>query len=213
MAVDDVLKQLASMKQEYNNSPVYVVPDELMPTTGVQTAQAQSRVKYGEEVPRQTWQEMLDNLVRSIQMHQQLNPPYVPFAPGTPTLEKQKFDWLKTVQEAELTETYKGKPIASTKTTTETKNSRTAGYMQVYKNRIDEAWGRGGWKAAADKLPEIVAEIYAIAPQMKAEGVDPQEIIDYVYQLVGGFVKEGGTWKLSSDASTTGTQQGLLSSK
>ena len=148
----DYIQQLASAKREYEDSPVYIVPDEQIPrrsyTGNLQwfgspqkyageiarkeylgipftdpTAVKEFRRDYpqllppvvakswyGEEVPRQSWQETLDSLVRGIQLHQAQNPPYVPFAPGTPTLEKQKFDWLKTAQEAELTGTYQGKP-------------------------------------------------------------------------------------------------------
>jgi len=98
--ISSILNQLAGLKQEYDNSPVYVVPDQ--------------PVKYGEEVPRQNWQQTLDSLVKSIQSYRSQNPINLPFKPGTPTLSKQQFDWLKQYQEAQLTGVYKGNPTIET---------------------------------------------------------------------------------------------------
>jgi hypothetical protein len=34
----------------------------------------------------------------------------------------------------------------------------------------------------------------ADADEYRRGGVDPQNLVDYVYQLVGGFTKESGQW-------------------
>ncbi|MGB9805051.1 hypothetical protein, partial [Desulfofundulus sp.] len=86
---------------------VYVVRDDLMPR---QNAAGTAAPRYGEEVPRQGWQAALDSLVRAVQMHQMNNPLYIPFKPGTPTVEQQKVDWLKQKEKAGLTGYYQGKP-------------------------------------------------------------------------------------------------------
>jgi len=81
-------------------------------------------------------------------------------------------------------------------TVTDMKNYVYGEYMQRLKNRLDDAWAKGGWNAAYYLLPQLEAEIYSEASEMRKAGVDPQDLIDYIYQTAGGFTKEGGKWVL-----------------
>ena len=59
---------------------VFVVPDNQMP----------NRARYGEEVPRQNWQQNLGALTGAIEGHRAKQPPYQPFSAGTPTFRAQE---------------------------------------------------------------------------------------------------------------------------
>jgi hypothetical protein len=56
---------------------VYVVPDAAMP-------------KYGEEVPRQTWEENVGETLAQLAARRAANPVYAPFKPGTQTLQAKQ---------------------------------------------------------------------------------------------------------------------------
>jgi hypothetical protein len=88
--IDELINFLSSVRQPQNtltnqvfqalqrtNPPVYVVPDDQMP-----------RVRYGEEVPRQNWQQALSSILGALQVHRAQNPVYIPFKPGTPTQQR-----------------------------------------------------------------------------------------------------------------------------
>jgi len=84
------------------NPPVYVVPD---------------RPRYGEEVPTKTWQQNLADIMNVISAYRAQNPVYVPFEPGTKTLQARATEAEMASQalrdalaEAEVTGYYKGKP-------------------------------------------------------------------------------------------------------
>lgn len=197
MAVNDYIRQLASLKQEYDNSPVYVVRDDLMPRQNA----AGAAPRYGEEVPRQGWQAALDSLVRAVQMHQMNNPLYIPFKPGTPTLEQQKFDWLRQAQEAELTGMYRGQPTwtrqyqagqldlerqrlqqqkAQQKDTQgKTKEERQAAALADAYAAVDAALQKG--------LPpeDIERNIRSQSAELMRNNVNPDDVVDYLYSRVG----------------------------
>lgn len=69
---------------------VYVVPDNQMPR----------RRQYGQEVPVQNAQQMLEQLTQSIQTHRAQNPVYSPFPAGTKTLEGKRFDYEQAADAA-----------------------------------------------------------------------------------------------------------------
>lgn len=73
---EDMAKRMAALSQE---PQIYVVPDNQMPG-------------YGEEVPRLSTEQNLQAFTSAIQGQQAKNPVYMPFAPGTPTLQKQGLD-------------------------------------------------------------------------------------------------------------------------
>lgn len=185
-SVPQPVRQLAALKQEYDNSPVYVIPDQLMPLVTSQASQTSQRsVRYGEEVPRQSWQEALDSLVRGIQLHQAQNPPYIPFAPGTPTLEQKKFDWLKQAQEAELTGMYQGKPIWNPKTEdlspTEYKIKARTNAVLAMQNVLDSLWEEFPNGPPQDAVREKVKEaLDNIQADLSKSGLTQKEIEDAV---------------------------------
>lgn len=80
---------------------------------------------------------------------------------------------------------------------TDVRNYVYGEYMSRLKNSLDNAWATGGWAAAVELLPVLEAEIYGAAPEMRKAGIDPQNLIDYIYQAVGGFTKDNGKWVLS----------------
>lgn len=59
---------------------VFVVPDNQMP----------NRARYGEEVPRQNWQQNLEALTGAIEGHRAKQGPYQPVPAGTPTFRAQE---------------------------------------------------------------------------------------------------------------------------
>lgn len=69
-------------------------------------------------------------------------------------------------------------------------------YADEIRKKIDKAWKEGGWEAAVAVLPEVEAKIRADAPELMKSGINPEELVDYLYRLVGGFTKQGGKWVL-----------------
>lgn len=207
--------------------PVYVVPDDQMP-------------RYGEEAGPKMWQEQLGNLLGAIQSYRQQVPVYMPFKPRTPTLQKQAQDWARTVQEAGLTGYYQGKPTwereyaerqlalrqatAGPKMTAGEARDLTYGeYAQRLKDMVDEAWRTGGWAAAVEIIPRLEAKIRTDSPELMKAQVNPEELVDYIYDLIGGFTKQSGVrvhpyltkdksgkWVPKEAAGTGGTERGLL---
>lgn len=77
---------------------------------------------------------------------------------------------------------------------TDIKNDNLGGSLAKVKGQVDQAYGNGGWANAVSAIPQIVANIWADADEYRRGGVDPQSLVDYVYQLVGGFKEENGQW-------------------
>jgi hypothetical protein len=87
---------------DVSSSPkVYVVPDEQLNQQQLQQPIPRSQVRYGEEVPRQSWQQTTAALVDAIGSHRKANPVTIPFPAGTKTLAGKQFDYEKEQFEQE----------------------------------------------------------------------------------------------------------------
>lgn len=84
---------LAKLMADVSSSPkVYVVPDEQLNQQQLQQPIPRSQIRYGEEVPRQSWQQTTAALVDAIGRHRKANPVTIPFPAGTKTLAAKKFE-------------------------------------------------------------------------------------------------------------------------
>lgn len=86
----DIINDLLYKK---SNPPIDVVPDNALKSPGqtLQTQQLQQTPQYGAEANLTTaWTQPLSALLDSINKWRAQTPLYVPFAPGTPTLEAKK---------------------------------------------------------------------------------------------------------------------------
>ena len=77
---------------------------------------------------------------------------------------------------------------------TDAKNQNLANAMSQLQPKLDAAWAENGWDGAVEALPQILAEIQANKPFLASGGVNTNDLVDYVYQTIGGFIKKGGRW-------------------
>lgn len=84
-------------------------------------------------------------------------------------------------------------------TATDIRNDNYGGALDRVKNQVDEAWSRGGWAGAVSSIPQILSNILADAGEYQRGGVDTQNLVDYLYNLVGGFTKQNGQWTNQKD--------------
>lgn len=75
-----------------------------------QLGQPSPIVDYGNEVPRRDWWDNLQEMITRQQMYRAANPVYIPFAPGTPTLQARNAAIQNALAEAAITGIYKGQP-------------------------------------------------------------------------------------------------------
>lgn len=84
---------------------------------------------------------------------------------------------------------------------TDIKNLNTADALNTYKAMVDEAWSKGGgWAGAVDAIPQIMADIQANKAYFTTGGINTDDVVDYIYELIGGFVKKNGQWIPASEA-------------
>ena len=89
-------------------------------------------------------------------------------------------------------------------TATDVRNLNTSDALNKVKTKIDEAWTKGGgWAGAVDAIPYIIAEIQANKPFYAMGGISADDVVDYVYQTIGGFVKKNGQWMTTAEAAKT----------
>ena len=95
---------LAKLLADVASGPkVYVVPDNQVQGQPAQQQQMQTQqqpmpreqVRYGEEVPRQSWQQNTASLVDAIGSYRDANPVKIPLPAGTKTLAAKQFDFEK----------------------------------------------------------------------------------------------------------------------
>lgn len=128
---------------------------------------------------------------------------------GIDPLTNQK-TWDRQYQEASMANRGSG---GGSMSATDIKNMNTAAYLDAVKSKIDAAWAKkdttfgpviagrgGGWAAAVDLIPQLIADVQADAPALTMSGVKPDDVIDYLYQTIGGFVKKGGQWVREDEA-------------
>jgi hypothetical protein len=87
---------------------------------------------------------------------------------------------------------------------TDAKNMNLSNAMAQVQPKLDAAWAADGWAGAVEALPQIIAEIQANKPFLASGGVNSDDVVDYVYQTIGGFVKKGGQWMTTEAANKTG---------
>lgn len=81
------------------------------------------------------------------------------------------------------------------------RNLNTADALSTYKGMIDKAWREGGgWAGAVDAIPQIMADIQANKAYFTTGGINTDDVVDYIYELIGGFVKKNGQWIPASEA-------------
>lgn len=163
------------------------------------------------------------NMVNLVKAWQEANPVYVPFPAGTPTLERQKFDEAKrqfelghALELRKQAETERrnrvsealGGDASSKMSATEAKAFNKGAAMQIIKNKIDEAWKRGGWAAAVEALPGIqdwfMGTYYPELIRGGLDNNDIQDILVYARSLIGGDLSKIPFPKLS-DKNTGGS--------
>lgn len=76
----------------------------------------------------------------------------------------------------------------------------TANAYSKIKEKVDEAWSIGGWAGAVDIIPQLEAHVRSMEDQFTLGGVNSNDVIDYIYKLIGGFTKKDGKWILESNA-------------
>lgn len=107
--------------------------------------------------------------------------------------------WDRQYQEASLANRSSGG--GSGYSATDIKNLNTADALNAYKGMIDDAWTKGGgWAGAVDAIPKIMADIQANKAYFTTGGINTDDVVDYVYELIGGFVKKNGQWIPASEA-------------
>lgn len=110
--------------------------------------------------------------------------------------------WDRQYQERQLAlSAARGSGGGSGLSATDIKNLNTADALNTYKAMIDDAWSKGGgWAGAVDAIPKIMADIQANKAYFTTGGINTDDVIDYVYELIGGFVKKNGQWIPASEA-------------
>ena len=88
---------LAKLLADISSGPkTYVVPNNQTQTQPqLQQPIPRSQIRYGEEVPRQSSQQVTAALVDAIGSYQRANPPKVTLPAGTKSLASKKFDYEK----------------------------------------------------------------------------------------------------------------------
>lgn len=140
----------------------------------------------------------------------------LPWSPGTKTMTEREMDLRKELElmqqqhEKEMAKGMGDSKISSKISSSEAKNIVKGTYLQTLLAEINRAQAQGGREAAVKVIKEIEKEIWSKeAPEMIKAGIDPEEIIDYLYRVVGGFKKVDGKWVEESDE-TGGMLKGML---
>lgn len=168
------------------------------------------------------------NMVNLVQSWQEANPVYMPFPAGTPTLDREKYN--EAVRQYNLgygldvrrqNETERHNKVSEALTSAKSSGTGTGkmsdsatkafnkgAAMQMIKNKVDEAWKRGGWAAAADSLPGIqdwfMGTYY---PELTRGGLDNNDIKDiltYTRNLIGGDLSKIPFPQLSDKNTSSG---------
>lgn len=207
------------------NDTAYINPDYIRSWLNPQTVAPQERLNT--EPPYQPYLEASSpgfrNMVNLVKAWQEANPVYVPFPAGTPTLERQKFDEARrqfdlgyeldlrrqaeTERHNRVSESLSG-GTGGKMSATEAKAFNKGAAMQIIKNKIDEAWKRGGWAAAVEALPAIqdwfMGTYYPELIRGGLDNNDIQDILVYARSLIGGDLSNIPFPKLS-DKNTGGS--------
>ncbi|MFA7468778.1 MAG: hypothetical protein WCY82_11025 [Desulfotomaculaceae bacterium] len=206
---------LAKLLADVASGPkVYVVPDNQMqgqPAQQQQQMQTQQQampreqVRYGEEVPRQSWQQNAAAFADAIGSYRKANPVKIPLPAGTKTLaakqfdeQKRQFDLAWPYKEAsyqyDLNKPYSGSGTGGTddglpSTQGEREALATATLFDSATSRYGELENKGYEYPLYYSISTILSDPEWVGPAM-VSGADAKQVIDNLIRSKGRMTPE-----------------------
>lgn len=200
-------------------SPVTVKPESLLPPpkeTPVNLPWAPGA--YGTEAPRQSYQDILNELVKNISEYQKAHPVKVPFPAGTKTLAKQQLEEQKRQFEKEYALKQKQLALAARSSSggggsLNSSDVKALNYAKVFdawvKTPLDNLWKEKGGGPTAEEAAQRVYEIEmdlrnnkkALLYANKFTDKDIDNLINSALQIANLTPKMYENWKRTGQAS------------